>query len=323
MIAPAELTGPAIDELVTPNGMCRHVFEAMGTTISLLLPADRAEEAAGIRDLVAEWEATCTRFDPRSELSLLNAAGGRPRVVSDLLFTVLWTARRAAEATDGLFDPTLLRSLEAIGYDRDFATLVAEPPAGGSRGPPPSTGGWRGLELDRARRTVRLPAGVGLDLGGLAKGMAVDAAIADLAARDVGVAAVDAGGDLAVLGLPPGTEAWPIAIEAPDGAQQVRLVSGALATSSVSRRRWRQGRAVRHHLIDPRTGLPSRARLWSTSVAAATCAQAEVAAKAAFLLGPTPGRGYWPDTASPVSSCCPTGASGGPDVGRRHDQFDA
>jgi FAD:protein FMN transferase len=286
---PVAAKGPAAEELLTPGGMTRHVFGAMGTTVSLLLPADRAAEATRIERLVATWEATCTRFDPRSELSQLNAAGGESRVVSELLFKVLWIARRAAQATDGLFDPTLLRSLEAIGYDQDFASLVGGPAASPWRGPIPATGGWRGLALDPGRRTAQLPVGVGLDLGGLAKGMAVDAAIADLAARDVAVAAVDAGGDLAVLGLPPGTEAWPVAIEAPDGAKQVRLVSGALATSSVSRRRWRQGVAQRHHLIDPRTGLPSRARLWSTSVAATTCAQAEVAAKAAFLLGPKAG----------------------------------
>jgi thiamine biosynthesis lipoprotein len=286
---PVAAPGPAVEELVTPGGLFRHVFHAMGTTVSLLLPQDRGAEVDRIEQLVAIWEATCTRFDPRSELSQLNAAAGQPRVVSDLLFKVLWTARRAAQATDGLFDPTLLRSLEAIGYDRDFAALVAETPASPRRGPIPSTGGWRGLELDPERRTAQLPVGIGLDLGGLAKGMAVDAVIADLAARDVGVAAVDAGGDLAVLGLPPGAEAWPIAIEAPDGARQVRLVSGALATSSVARRRWHQGSTQRHHLIDPRTGLPSRARLWSTSVAAASCAQAEVAAKAAFLLGPKAG----------------------------------
>lgn len=289
MIAPAAPSGPSIEGLVTPGGMCRHVFGAMGTSVSLLLPADRGKEASSVRDLVTEWEATCTRFDPQSELSQLNAAGGRPRLVSDFLFEVLWTARWAAEATDGLFDPTLLRPLEAIGYDRDFAMLADGPPARRPGGPLPPTGGWRGLELDRAHRTVRLPAGVGLDLGGLAKGMAVDAAIAHLATRGVGVAAVDAGGDLAVLGQPPGRNGWAIAIEAPDGVRTVSLPSGALATSSIAHRRWRQAGAERHHLIDPRTGLPSTVTLWSVSVAAATCAQAEVAAKAAFLLGPDAG----------------------------------
>jgi thiamine biosynthesis lipoprotein len=119
--------------------------------------------------------------------------------------------------------------------------------------------------------------------------MAVDAVIADLAARQVEAAAVDAGGDLAVIGLPPGAPAWTISIDGSDRPRRVSLTSGAMATSSTARRRWRQGSALRHHLIDPRTGLPSTARVWSTSVAAPTCTQAEVAAKVAFLLGPTDG----------------------------------
>lgn len=292
MVAPAERSLPPPEELVTPAGLWRYVFRAMGTTVSLLLPSDRRAEATHIERLMAIWETTCTRFDPQSELSRLNSAGGQPRVVSGLLFEVLSTARQAAEATDGLFDPTLLHSLEAIGYDRDFAALVEEGPASPWRGEIPATGGWRRLELDGAHRTVRLPAGVGLDLGGLAKGMAVDTAIAELASRGVQTAAVDAGGDLAVRGLPPGAKAWPIAIEAPHGARTVSLFSGALATSSVARRRWRQGAVGRHHLIDPRTGLPSTAPLWSVSVTAATCAQAEVAAKAAYLLGPEEGSSF-------------------------------
>jgi thiamine biosynthesis lipoprotein len=261
----------------------------MGTTVSLLLPSDRMAEARRIERLVAIWEATCTRFDPASELSQLNAGDGQPRLISELLFNVLLTAQRAAKATDGLFDPTLLRSLESIGYDRDFAELASGQPASPWAGSVPPTGGWRELTLDQDHRTARLPPGIGLDLGGLAKGMAVDAVIADLAARQVEAAAVDAGGDLAVIGLPPGAPAWTISIDGPDRPRRVSLTSGAMATSSTARRRWRQGSALRHHLIDPRTGLPSTARVWSTSVAAPTCTQAEVAAKVAFLLGPTDG----------------------------------
>jgi thiamine biosynthesis lipoprotein len=276
-------------ELVTPAGLIRHAFEAMGTEVTLLLPSDRASECAGVERLVATWAETCTRFDPHSELSRLNAAQGQPRKVSPLLFGVLAYAYRAALATDGLFDPTLLPSLEAIGYDRDFRAIAAGLAARTSTGKPPATGGWRAMELHPDRQIVRLPMGVRVDLGGLAKGMAVDAVIADLASREVEVGAIDAGGDLAVIGRPPGAAAWTIAIEAPDGVRSVALESGALATSSTSRRRWRQGSEERHHLIDPRTGLPSTAPLWSASVAAGTCAQAEVAAKAAFLLGPEAG----------------------------------
>lgn len=280
------------DGLLTPEGLARRDFATMGTTVSVVLPADRIAEAVAVEGVFRDWHRICTRFDPDSELSRLNAAAGHRHEVGALLFEVIAAARRAAEATDGLFDPTLLGTLEAIGYDRDFAGLtgVGGAPAHRSRSAlTPSTGGWRELELDPEWHTVRLPEGTGLDLGGLAKGMAVDAAIALLADRGVATAAVDAGGDLAVRGLPAGASSWPIAVDAPNASHRLSLVRGALATSSVARRRWRQGPLERHHLIDPRTGSPSATPLWSVSVAAPTCAQAEVAAKVAFLLGPSDG----------------------------------
>lgn len=285
--------------LVTPPGMLRQTFPAMGTAVSVLVPAAHGDDFATVEALFASWEATLTRFDPASELSRLNAAAGRPMVVSPFLFEVLAIARRAAEATDGLFDPTLLGPLEAIGYDRDFADLAA----GAAPTPPdpgwPASGGWRSMRLDRDGRSVTLPAGSGLDLGGLAKGMAVDAALGLLSGRKIRSAAVDAGGDLGVVGRPPGAEAWQIAVEAPDGERVVSLTSGALATSSVWRRHWRQAGVTRHHLIDPRTGLPAEGPVRSVSVAAPTCAQAEVAAKAAFLLGPDAGSRFLGQRALP------------------------
>jgi len=289
MRSPLARRDSTAEQLLTPDGLVRDTFEAMDTSVAVLLPESRRSEAGAVETLFRDWEATFSRFDPDSELSRLNAAAGRPCVVSDLMFRVLATARQAAQATDGLFDPTLLRSLEAIGYDRDFSAVLARPQAPEMTGPPAKTGGWRDLRLLEAGRTVELPAGVGIDLGGLAKGMAVDAAIAQLAARGVQTAAIDAGGDLAVLGLPAGSDSWSIAIEGPRQDRTVSLRTGAIATSSTSKRRWRQGDALRHHLIDPRTGMPSTSALWSASVAAPTCTQAEAAAKAAFLLGPLDG----------------------------------
>lgn len=286
MSGPVSASHPKTAQLFTPDGLFRHTFEAMGTTISVLLPRERASEMATVETVVASWSAIFTRFDSRSELSRLNAAGGRPCEVSELLFDALLVARQAACASDGLFDPTLLRSLEWIGYDRDFEAIADSQPGPAPRDPRPSTGGWRQMHLDREHRSAQLPPGVGLDLGGLAKGMAVDAAMNALKGRGIRIAAVDAGGDLAVIGLPPAMAAWAISIEGPRGHPTVSLTAGALATSSIARRRWRQGQEFRHHLIDPRTGLPSTVGLWSVSVAAPTCAQAEVAAKAAYLLGP-------------------------------------
>lgn len=289
MRTPLARRDPTAEQLLTPDDLVRHTFEAMGTSVAVLLPASRPVDGTVVEELFRDWDATFSRFDPDSELSRLNAAAGRPCPVSDLMFEVLVTAREAATATDGLFDPTLLRSLESIGYDRDFSAIRAGTPIADTAAPPARTGGWHDMRLLEAGRIVELPAGVGIDLGGLAKGMAVDAAIGELATRGVGAAAVDAGGDLAVIGLPTGREAWSIAIEGPGQDRTVSLRSGAIATSSTSRRCWHQGDTLRHHLIDPRTGMPSTSALWSASVAAPTCTQAEAAAKAAFLLGPLDG----------------------------------
>jgi FAD:protein FMN transferase len=150
-------------------------------------------------------------------------------------------------------------------------------------------GRWTDVRLDRALRAVELSAGVGIDLGGIAKGMAVDEAVLALAGSGVAQAAVNAGGDLAVIGTPQGADDWRIAIETPDGEHVVGLRSGALATSSTMRRRWTRGGREVHHIIDPRTGAPAATGIASVSVSAPRCAQAEVAAKSVLILGPRQG----------------------------------
>jgi thiamine biosynthesis lipoprotein len=277
----------------------RGSFQAMGTVVDVLVETRHANLTGDVEVLFAHWEATLTRFSPDSELSRLNGAPGTDVAVSELLFIVASAAVDAARVTAGAFDPTLLRQLEALGYDRTFAEVrrrgmdeITDAPSSepGSR----PGGAWRDIHLDPARRTVRLPRGVGLDLGGIAKGMAVDAAISCLTAEGCTIAAVDAGGDLAVIGLPAGESGWPVRIELPEGGRPeggriVRLDGGALATSGTSRRHWwLDGREV-HHLLDPRTGRPARSGLWSATAVADTCQAAEVAATTAFLLGPGEG----------------------------------
>ena len=269
----------------------------MGTSVQLLLPERQA--GAGlrlVRDLFTSWEDQLSRFRPESELSKLNQRAGQPLAVGPLLYTVLLQALAAAEATGGWYDPTLCGQLVSLGYDRTFAELP--PPtevlhAGSKRDVRVSSGGgWRRIRLERSTRTVTLPAGVGLDFGGIAKGMAVDAAIALLRRHGMESVLVNAGGDLAVLGHPPDGEAWPIAILVGDDPAVVPLCHGALATSGIARRRWRQGEHLRHHLLDPRTGLPSETEVRSVTVATEHCEQAEVAAKVAFLLGPVRGPAF-------------------------------
>ncbi len=254
----------------------------MGTAVTVVLPAPDAAAAAAVEELFAAWETALSRFRPESELSRLNASAGRAVRVSPLVMLVVEAALRAARATDGIFDPTLEPHLRALGYDRTFDEVAPDGPAPAAPGP---GGAWRAIEVDRAAGTVRLPGGAALDLGGIAKGMAVDAALDELARRGVPAAVVEAGGDLAVMGLPPGASAWAVALEIPTGQREVAISSGALATSGISRRAWRRGGREQHHLVDPRTGGSARNDLWSVTAAAVTCAQAEVAAKVAFVLG--------------------------------------
>ncbi|HEU0027111.1 MAG TPA: FAD:protein FMN transferase [Ktedonobacterales bacterium] len=276
----------------TPRGLAMASFRAMGTTVALLAPQERLAEATRLtRDLFEEWEQALSRFRPESEVSRLTASTGHYVKLSPLLYEALSTALDAARATRGVFDPTLRERMIQIGYDRNFDELKPHLPASVYE-QPAATGAWREIRLDDARRMARLPRGVGLDFGGIGKGMAVDAAL-DLL-EEVGMipALVNAGGDLAVRGLPAGETRWTVAAPGKGRAWAVGLERGALATSGVERRRWRQGKIERHHLIDPRTGEPAQSGLWSVTAAAGSCAQAEVAAKTALILGEERGAAF-------------------------------
>jgi thiamine biosynthesis lipoprotein len=112
----------------------------------------------------------------------------------------------------------------------------------------------------------------GLDLNGVVKAAAVDDALRLFS----GCGFVSAGGDLAAN--------TPLDVELPNGGS-ARLVAGGLATSGRTKRRWLRGGEHQHHLIDPATRRPSTSPWDEVTVCGATCLAADVAAKAAFLLG--------------------------------------
>jgi FAD:protein FMN transferase len=258
-------------------------FPAMGTEVHVLLPAGHGGGIAAVRELFLDWESRLSRFLPESELSHLNSEAGRPVVVGELVFDAVGEALDAARATDGAFDPTLLPQLVRIGYAQSFSRMPrsVEPVTS----PPRRGGTWRAITLDPSTRTISLPVGCALDLGGVAKGMAVDASLDLLAEQGVESALVSAGGDLAVRGTPPDAGPWHVFAGDHRSGQVVPLFRGALATSGVARRSWDQGGVRRHHLVDPATGEPASSGLREVTVAAGSCKVAEVAATASFVLG--------------------------------------
>lgn len=264
-------------------------FPALGTTALLALTEDDAlAEAEGLlRAELERLDLACSRFRD-SELTRANARAGRLLTVSPLLAELVDVALAAAAATDGLVDPTVGSALRAAGYDRAFALVRAR--NGWTVAPVQRRAAqWREVELDARRSTLRTPAGVELDLGATAKAWAADRAAGELAAQTGSGVLVSLGGDVAVAGAPP-PGGWAVRL-ADDHASPlagpgpvVAIESGGLATSSTTVRRWRTDDGDAHHLIDPATGRPASSVWRTASVAAASCADANVAATAAILL---------------------------------------
>jgi thiamine biosynthesis lipoprotein len=257
--------------------MERHAFRSMGTDIEALLDVEPGPSAALGLSLVEEefgrLEAILTRFDEGSELSRLNAEGSIDPGPD--LRAVVELALEARERTNGRFDPTIYDALVAAGYDRTFESLRAAPTA--TLDPCP-TGG----RVHVGPALIVLEPGVRLDLGGIGKGYAVDRAVSLLA--PYGPCLVNAGGDLAVRGVPQhGT--WAVAVDGAGFELTLGLTSGALATSGRDRRTWSTASGTAHHLIDPKTGLPSDSDLLRVTIVAATAVNAEVLAKALYLAG--------------------------------------
>ena len=231
--------------------MLRRRFHAMGTDCELFLKArPRPEALRAMAD--AQWEvrrleSIFSRFDADSELSELNRRGTL-RVGPELL-DVVDIALAARDRTGGRFDPTVHDALVAAGYDRTFEEVSAEE-RGDNHRPSPALRCAGSVRVDRRTRSIELDPGVHLDLGGIAKGYAVDRAAQILG--EVGPCLVDAGGDIAARG-----RGWPIGLDTGDGTLTLELGDGAVATSGRDRRHWTRGSEELHHIIDPATGLPS------------------------------------------------------------------
>jgi thiamine biosynthesis lipoprotein ApbE len=266
-------------------------WEALGSSVVLRLtdPAALPTARARVESELDAIDRACSRFRPDSELSRVNARAGRPVQASPLLIEALEVALRAAELTGGDVDPTVGRALELAGYDRDWRLLRApldepEPPAISAR----VKAGWRTVALDRPTSSIRIPRGVRLDLGATAKAWAADRAAAAAAAASGCGVLVSLGGDIATSGPAPPSGWW---IRVTDDhrsdssapGQTISISSGGLATSSTAVRRWSHGGHTMHHIIDPGTGTPVRTSWRTVSVAAADCAEANIATTAALV----------------------------------------
>jgi thiamine biosynthesis lipoprotein len=263
-------------------------FAALGTTAVVATTDDTSLRAArrAVEREVTAIDAACSRFRSDSELARVNRSPGRWVQIGEVLCEALAAALAAAAETDGLVDPTVGRSLLALGYATDFWSSPPDSDLAFNSAP---AGRWREIELDPARTRVRIPLAGSLDLGATAKALAADRASA-AAAREAGGALVSLGGDISISGPAP-REGWSVRVTDDHrspvdvSGQTVAITRGGLATSSTTVRTWRRGDRTVHHIVDPVTGAPPPPVWRTVSVAAATCVDANVASTACIVQG--------------------------------------
>ena len=243
-------------------------------------------------DRIKALDASFSDYNPESELSKLSdQAGGKPFKISEDLFDILTQSKSMAESSQGAFDPTiapvgrlwrrtrrdrklpdpeaLAKALKLVGHDR--------------------------LILDPKAKTARLTtAGMRLDLGGIAKGYASQAAIDVLKLEGVRIALVAGAGDISVGEPPPGATGWVVgvaAIEAPATAppeRRLRLKNASISTSGDAER-YVEIEGVRYsHILNPKTGV-GLTRRTSVTIIAPKGATADALATAVTVLGPAEG----------------------------------
>jgi FAD:protein FMN transferase len=258
----------------------------MGTIVTIHVVG----EDGGIDDAIdrafgwfREIESRCSRFQEHSELVQLARRAGEPVPTSPILFEAVRFALAVAEETGGAFDPTVGIRMESNGFNREehsgriVRTLLD--PAGDVS--------YRDVHVDSNNRTITLRQPLLLDLGAVAKGLAVDAAARAL--QPFNDFAIDAGGDLYLGGHNPERAPWSVGIRHPrvDGQLIDRLhVSDAAICTSGDYERLGPNAAT--HILDPRSGTGAITSA-SVTVVAPTALAADALATAAFVLGPSEG----------------------------------
>jgi thiamine biosynthesis lipoprotein len=233
---------------------CTYTIEAYGPDAAAL----PAILEAGL-DEVDRIDRLMSHYKASSELSRVNREAGTQAVaVEPELFEFLELCLRESRDSGGAFDISVGPLMKAWGFFRGEGRL----PAGRELQEARARVGYRHVVLDEAARTLRFTQpGMELDLGGIAKGYAVDRVVSLLRARGVTAALVSAGGStLYALGAPPGTAGWDVELQDPlDGrklAMRVSLRDRALSMSGSSEKFFEVGGKRYAHVMDPRTGRP-------------------------------------------------------------------
>lgn len=276
------------------NDVCLRTVPLMGTFVTIQVACRKAARELPIRceeavERAFGWfhriEECCTRFESQSEVMQLAAHVGVAVPVSSIVYEAVQFALAVAEESGGAFDPTVGLAMETRGFNREYRTgrtvqTALEPDGSVS---------YRDVRLDPDMKTITLLRPLILDLGAVAKGLAIDMASRELLPFEN--FAIDAGGDLYLGGCNAQGEAWSVGIRHPrhenELIESIRVSNRAVCTSGDYESRI-AGENGSHHILDLRTGAPAQG-VASVTVVAPTAMLADAVSTAAFVLGPVDG----------------------------------
>lgn len=253
----------------------------LDTTVTVTLYEGDTSLLDGCMEQIAWYEALFSRTVKGSDVDRINHAAGEPVTVSQETADLLRLALEVAALTDGALDITVAPLVELWGFGED--------PAVPDRAAVEQALGRVGYErVELADNTVRLPAGMGVDLGAVAKGYIADRLREYLLANGCHSAVIDLGGNILTVGDKRG-KPFTIGIADPQETGQmlctIPVQDGAAVTSGSYQRYFEQDGKRYHHILDPHTGFPAESGLLSVTVLCGEAARADALSTACFVLG--------------------------------------
>ena len=278
--------------------LVRRTLPVMGTLGELALVHKDQRYAQGAMDAAFQElqrvEALLTRFSPTSEIGAANRRAFRqPQGVSVETADVLSTSLRWAEASEGAFDPCLGQAVALwdVG-NRTTPPEVQEVDRFRGRGL------YKALEIGQSQGrdvVVFHEEDLGIDLGGIGKGYGVDRAVSVLRSWGIENALVNVGGDLFAMGVSEDGDPWKVGVRSPDDPKGLAATLGmsdrGVATSGDYHQYFEHQGHRYHHLLNPKTGVPSSVEIRSVTVAAESCMAADAGATTAFVTSLEKARG--------------------------------
>ena len=256
----------------------------LDTVITLTAYTDDRQALKDALNECGRYEQLLSRTVEGSDVWRINHADGKPTEVSDDTAAILRCAAEISEKSEGAFDVTIA----PVSTIWDFTSGEAALPDAEALAKAAALVDYTKVGLEG--NTVTLPAGMMIDLGGIAKGYIADRVKAYLAERGVKHAILSFGGNIVAIGKKPDGKDWKVGIQdidKPTGEYMMVAANhgGSTVTSGIYERGFDLDGVRYHHLLNPKTGWPEQNELASVTILSESSMEGDALATAAFILG--------------------------------------